>query len=157
MLNSFVIILCCATLLLCTPGGFAQEAGMREFDWLIGTWKRETRSGIAYERWIKVSRRTFEGDSYRIAHGDTTFLEFLRLEQFGQKIFYVPKISHNKYPVPFKLIDAGENGFVFEHPEHDFPQRIIYQPQGDGKLHVRVEGEQDGKMSGIDFNFVKAD
>ena len=29
--------------------------------------------------------------------------------------------------------------------------------QGEDKLYVRVEAEQDGKMSGIDFEFVKAD
>lgn len=129
---------------------------MLDFDWLIGTWQRETGNGIAYERWTKVSDRTFEGDGFSIVGDDTTHLEFLRLEQFGGEVFYVPKVAHNRYPVPFKLIRAEEGSFVFEHPEHDFPQRIIYQRQGEDKLHVRVEGEQDGKMSGIDFEFVKA-
>ena len=55
------------------------------------------------------------------------------------------------------MIRAEEGSFVFEHPEHDFPQRIIYQRQGEDKLHVRMEAEQDGKMSGIDSEFVKAD
>ena len=73
------------------------------------------------------------------------------------RFFYVPNVAHNKYPVPFKLIRAEEGSFVFEHPEHDFPQRIIYQRQGEDKLHVRAEAEQAGKMSGIDFEFVKAD
>ncbi len=40
---------------------------------------------LAYERWTKVSDRTFEGDS--IVGDDTTHLEFLRLEQFGGEIF----------------------------------------------------------------------
>ena len=105
---------------------------MLQFDWLIGTWQRETRNGIAYERWTKVSDRTLEGDS--IVDDDTTHLEFLRLEQFGHEIFYVPKVAHNRYPVPFKLVRAEEGSFVFEHPEHDFPQRIIYQRQGDDRL-----------------------
>ena len=52
---------------------------MLDFDWLIGTWQRETDNGIAYERWTKVSDRTFEGDGFSIVGDDTTHLEFLRL------------------------------------------------------------------------------
>lgn len=42
---------------------------------------------LAYERWTKVSDRTFEGDGFSIVGDDTTHLEFLRLEQFGGEIF----------------------------------------------------------------------
>ena len=52
---------------------------MLDFDWLIGTWQRETDNGIAYKRWTKVSDRTFEGDGFSIVGDDTTHLEFLRL------------------------------------------------------------------------------
>ena len=61
------------------------------------------------------------------------------------RFFYVPIVAHNKHPVPFKLIRAEEGSFVFEHPEHDFPQRIICQRQGEDKQHVRVEAERDEK------------
>lgn len=126
-----------------------------KLEWLIGTWKRETKREILYERWIKVSNRTFEGDSYSVNNGDTTFVEFLRLEQFGAEIFYTPKVAHNKYPVPFKLIKAIENEVVFENLDHDFPQRIIYKRNADGSLDVRIEGDRDGEQSGADFSFVK--
>ena len=60
---------------------------MLDFDWLIGTWQRETDNGIAYKRWTKVSDRTFEGDGVSIVGDDTTHLEFLRLEEFGGEVF----------------------------------------------------------------------
>ena len=132
-------------------------ADLKSFDWLIGTWKRETSRGIMIEKWTKVSDFTFEGESFTIQNGDTTFAEYLRLLQFGKEVFYTPKVAHNKYPVPFKLIKADENGFTFEHSEHDFPQRIIYKQKKDGSLHARIEGTWNGKESGVDFYFRKVE
>ncbi len=42
---------------------------------------------------------------------------------------------------------------VFENPQHDFPQRILYRKNPDGTLHARAEGERNGKLSGQDFHF----
>lgn len=130
---------------------------LKRFDWLIGTWKRETSRGITVEKWTKVSDLTLEGESFTIQNGDTTFAEYLRLLQFGKEIFYTPKVAHNKYPVPFKLIKVDENGFTFEHSEHDFPQRIIYKQKKDGSLHARIEGTRNGKESWVDFYFRKVE
>jgi len=127
---------------------------LNDLNWVEGTWKREGPRGPVFEQWTKVSNQTFEGVSFRISGGDTTFLEFIRLEQFGDEIFYTPKVPHNKYPVPFKLESVDERGFMFENPEHDFPQRIIYK-QKKGSFHVRVEGSQNGSESGFDMDFVK--
>ncbi len=132
-------------------------ADLKSLDWLIGAWKRETSSGIMIEKWTKVSDFTFEGESFAIQNGDTTFAEYLRLLQFGKEIYYTPKVAHNKYPVPFKLIKADENEFTFEHSEHDFPQRIIYKQKKDGSLHARIEGIRNGKESGVDFYFRKVE
>ncbi len=130
-------------------------ADLKSLDWLIGSWKRETNHGMMVEKWTKVSDLTFEGESFTIQNGDTTFAEYLRLLQFGKEVFYTAKVAHNKYPVPFKLIKADENGFTFEHSEHDFPQRIIYKQKKDGSLHARIEGTRNGKESGVDFYFKK--
>ena len=132
-------------------------ADLKSFDWLIGTWKRETSRGITVEKWTKVSDLTLEGESFTIQNGDTTFAEYLRLLQFGKEIFYTPKVAHNKYPVPFKLIKVDENGFTFEHSEHDFPQRIIYKQKKDGSLHARIEGTRNGKEYWVDFYFRKVE
>ena len=125
-----------------------------DLNWLQGTWKREGRTGPVFEQWTKVSKHTFEGVGFRISEGDTTFMEFIRLEQFGDEIFYTPKVSHNRYPVPFKLESVDEKGFKFENSEHDFPQRISYKQEKD-TFHVRVEGSQNGSESGFDVSFVK--
>jgi len=152
-----LIFLVMALAFACFAQGGKKAHSLDDLDWLIGTWKRETRGGLLYEKWTKVSCRTFEGDSFSVSGEDTTFVEFLRLEQFGDEIFYVPKVAHNKYPVPFKLIDVDDNIFTFENCEHDFPQRIIYRRKTDGGMHVRIEGTQNEKEAGVDFEFVQAD
>lgn len=45
---------------------------------------------------------------------------------------------------PFKMIEMAANKVVFENPEHDFPQRIIYEREGD-TLTARIEGTQNGE------------
>ena len=132
-------------------------SSLKELEWLVGTWQRKGRSGILYENWQKVSNNTFEGGSFTISNGDTTFMEFLRLARFGDDIFYIPKVAHNKYPVSFKLTKGDKNNLVFENTDHDFPQRIIYRLQEEGRLHARIEGTQNGKESGIDFYFNRVD
>lgn len=141
--------------LVCLAQEQETQAKLKDLDWLIGTWQRQTSRGTLYEEWQKVSGNTFEGSSYTLQAGDTTFVEFLRLEQFGTEIFYVPKVPHNLYPVPFKLVKATKNSFTFANPEHDFPQRIIYRYLEAGKMQARIEGKQGGKETGVDFNFVR--
>ena len=153
----FLVLFLVTNLSKLSPEQLQNTTDLKSLDWLIGTWKRETNRGITIEKWTKVSDYTFEGESFTIQNGDTTFAEYLRLLQFGTEIFYTPKVAHNKYPVPFKLTKADENGFTFEHSEHDFPQRIIYKHKKDGSLHARIEGTRNGKESGVDFYFRKVE
>jgi hypothetical protein len=40
---------------------------------------------------------------------------------------------------------------VFENPQHDFPQRIIYKRDGADGLKARIEGESKGKPKAFDY------
>ena len=57
----------------------------------------------------------------------------------------------------FKLISMSANEVVFENPEHDFPQRIIYRLESEGKLIGRIEGKIDGVARVVDFPMTKAE
>jgi hypothetical protein len=129
-------------------------ADLTDLQWLTGTWQRETSSGLSYESWQKVSDRTFEGYSYTRMEGEKKYQEFLRIEVYGNEIYYIARVSHNKYPIPFKLIESG-NRFVFENSDHDFPQRIIYSSSGEHAMQARIEGVMNGKKQSVDFHFTK--
>ncbi len=125
-------------------------------DWLAGDWKNVSAKTTSFEVWTRASDRTFEGESYFLKNGEKVVTEYLRIELFGSEIFYTSRVSHNKYPVSFKLIKSEGKTFTFENVDHDFPQRIIYQLKDDGSLHARIEGHQNGKERGVDFFFVRS-
>ncbi|MFQ5652713.1 MAG: DUF6265 family protein [bacterium] len=132
-----------------------QNALLEKMRWLLGVWRRESDRGLTHETWRKLSDRTFEGESVRIskASGDTVFTESLRLVQMQGELFYLPKVAENAYPVPFKLVAFQGNRVVFENPEHDFPQRIIYYREDADSLTVTVEGATKDDNRRIDFHF----
>ena len=89
-----------------------------------------------------------------VASGDSTRVtEHMRIEQFGEEVFYTAKPGQNPFPTSFLLTECAGDRFVFENPNHDFPQRIIYMRNGDRGLMVRIEGPMDGELRGVDFKF----
>ncbi|HEX9654276.1 MAG TPA: DUF6265 family protein [bacterium] len=131
-------------------------SNLQAFEWLVGEWKSTGGKTTSCETWSRASDRTFEGEGYFLKNGEKVVTEYLRIELFGNEVYYVSRVSHNKYPVPFKLVKVDGQNVIFENTEHDFPQRIIYQRKEDGSLHARIEGQQDGKERGVDFFFVKS-
>lgn len=56
----------------------------------------------------------------------------------------------------FPVIEASPGRVVFQQAAHDFPQRIVYERQGD-VLDARIEGEIEGQTRIIRWRFQKAD
>lgn len=133
----------------------AAPSSLDPLNWLEGDWVRQTRSGEATESWRRVSDDTLEGIASIAFGGSTTVTEYLRLERFGEDVFFVAKPGQNPMPTPFKLTECSEERAVFENPDHDFPQRIIYMRDGDDGLHVRIEGAMDGEARAVDFRFAR--
>ena len=52
-----------------------------------------------------------------------------------------------------KLIRANANEVVFENPQHDFPQRIIYSLKDGGRLTAAIEGTKNGKTRRVELNY----
>ena len=87
-----------------------------------------------------------------IKGGKAVDWEFMRIEQRGKDLYYLAKPKENAAETPFKLIRSSASEAVFENPEHDFPQRVIYRLAKSGNLEARIEGTaSDGKVKGIDF------
>ena len=76
------------------------------------------------------------------AKGRISF-EFLRIERRDGKLVYLA-MPHAEPETPFPLKSATADRVVFENPEHDFPQRLIYWRDG-ARLCARVEGTTKGK------------
>jgi len=120
--------------------------------WLEGEWVRETTRGEAVEIWDRVSDDTMEGSATLATEEGRVVTEFLRIEGLGEDVFYVAKPRENAMPTPFRLVSSDKTHFVFENPDHDFPQRIIYVREDYRHLRVRIEGMEEGAR-GVDFAF----
>jgi Domain of unknown function (DUF6265) len=124
---------------------------------LAGTWKMETPRGPMFERWVMADSHKLVGKSYKMKNADTIVLEKLELAFVKGAIFYTSVVSdqNNQRPIPFKLVSAGDNKFIFENKSHDYPQRIIYQLVSTDSVHARIEGTKNGKEMGSDFFYTR--
>ncbi len=123
--------------------------------WLSGCWDNGDTLRHYEEQWMKPAGNSMLGMSRTVAQGKTVEYEFLRIQrQENGAIYYVANPSGQQQD-SFKLVKFTETELIFENPEHDFPQRIIYRIQGD-LLVARIEGKNKGKERGVDFPMKRA-
>ena len=139
-------------LLLLAPLAWA-EPDVHSLGWIAGCWEVRNPAGTfsIEEMWTKPAGETMLGVGRTIRGGKTIFNEFLRIAVDGGKITYFAHVG-TKGATPFPMIRASDTEVVFENPEHDFPQRIIYR-KVDGGLFARIEGVEKGKEKHQDFPY----
>lgn len=143
------------SLLLFSSGAFPQTK-IEDLNWLAGCWERSDKAKnlLVSEQWMKPAGTSIIGMGRTVRNGKTVDYEFMRIEQREDGLFFVAKPKANPVETSFKLKSSSPNEVVFENPEHDFPQRVIYKFNGK-TLTGRIEGMQNGKSMGIDFPFEK--
>lgn len=147
-----------ALVLLLSLTALAQGPGFKIADltWLFGCWQSNTTGQpvVTTERWSPLAGNMMMGGAQTVKGDATLQFEYLRIVQDGSNVFYIAKPSPNPGETSFKAIKLGPQEVVFENPEHDFPQRIIYRRNGDN-LAARIEGTNNGKTRGIDFPMIR--
>ena len=110
-------------------------------------------SRVVEELWTAPTANAMIGMS-RTVNGDrTTEFEFLRIEQRGADIFYVPQPG-GRPPVSFRLTSSAGGRFVFENTTgEDRVMRIAYRREGDDGLYARVEGAQGARPFALEFHY----
>jgi hypothetical protein len=142
-----------AFLLLANAGVPAQgQPNLAMLSWLTGCWAGG--AGID-ENWTKAAGGTMFGTNRTVKDGKTKSFEFMRLREDKDGVFFTAWLT-GQDPTSFKLISWADGRFVFENPQHDFPQRVIYQRQARGAMTGRIEGNINGKAEAVDFPFRRA-
>lgn len=120
---------------------------------LPGLWE-STGNIRLYEEWWIIDDSTLMGKSFSINGSDTLMLETIELSQIGGRwVFEATASGQNEgMPVPFAMTDAAD-AMVFENPEHDYPNRIIYKLEADTLLFARTENLAGNKAK--EFRFRK--
>jgi hypothetical protein len=121
---------------------------------LEGKWKMPFGGGVLYEVWEKPSDTLLTGIDYRVTGKDTVEEETIRLSFSKGVITYAPRVAgqNGGGPVEFILVSISGEQYVFENPEHDFPQQIVYNITGN-RLDVTVGGNTPKGPKKIPFGF----
>ncbi|MEQ1745818.1 MAG: DUF6265 family protein [Saprospiraceae bacterium] len=129
----------------------------RELRVLDGVWFMPQDRGDRLEMWSFENDSTMAGREVRIKQedGDTVLLKSMSLELRGEVILYhltVRGLNNNK-PVPYELVLADENGYLFENLEQDNPQKIRYRQLGRRELQVSTEGKRGNRTITEEYVF----
>jgi len=134
----------------------SQNVSIDKLGWIAGCWERTGKGRVTTEQWMKPSGGMMLGMSHTVANGRTVEHEFIQIIQEENGDIYYVAFPSRQEKASFKLVKHGEGEALFENPEHDFPQRIIYRLEKDGSLFARIEGTVNGKQRGVDFPMKRA-
>ena len=147
-----------AFLLSAPPATSAQEpATVAALSWLAGCWASVGGEAGSGEQWTVPAGKTMLGTSRTVRNTKTVAYEFLQIRQTeAGEIEYVAKPS-GQAEAAFLLVRLSEREVVFENPDHDFPQRIMYRLRAEGNLEARIEGTVNGEVRTVDFPMERVD
>jgi len=123
--------------------------GVETLAWMAGSWGSAPGAMETEEHWTAPKAGSLLGMNRTTKGGKTVMFEFLRIEARPDGIYYLASPG-GRPPTPFKLKESDKEKVVFENPEHDFPQRILYWKNGQS-LCARIEGTQKGKPAGQEW------
>lgn len=128
---------------------------LSSFDWLEGVWVNEAEAYQLREVWKKQDDQHFTATSIMLVQGDTAFSENITLKLVDKKIYYIVSVSiqNDSQEVIFDLTSADDNIYVFENPQHDFPQTIVYRYVAPDSIYAYIEGNIEGRLQREDFIF----
>lgn len=130
---------------------------LQKANWFLGRWKNNSPEGNLSESWVKQNDSTFNGESYFVIENDTVFAESIQLEERNNQLLYVVTVpnQNEEKPVAFTLTKESSNQLIFENPNHDFPNTIIYNKVGKDSLVAEISGMKDGKNASQLFKMIK--
>ncbi len=164
-----VSLLLLASLTACTssrPILAPCDPALMDLAFLTGVWSTEVgEDGVRTEEfWSTPDAGTMLGVNRTIAVSETdpddrrtVSFEFLRVEHTADdEIIYFAAPEGCHPPTPFRLVDRSPTRFVFENPEHDYPQTVIYEQQPEGRLLLRIEGVENGEQRSSEWLMQRA-
>ncbi len=129
----------------------ALPATIEDLAWLSGCWAAANQEAGSGEQWMPPAGGTMIGVSRIVRNGETVAFELMRIvehEDGGLEFIASPS---GQSTASFLMLSLSDREVIFENPDHDFPQRVIYRLISDEDLLGRIEGMIDGKERAVDF------
>ncbi len=129
----------------------AADLDLGKLAWLEGTWEGVTNGIAMEETWSSPVGGGLIGMHKDTKAGRMVSFEFFRVVQRDTSGVCYLASPLGRQPVAFCAIELTDRRVVFENLQHDFPQRVMYWLEPDGRLHARIEGMQAGKLGSMDW------
>ena len=129
---------------------------VKTLSWMSGCWQQSGTNGrLIDEQWMTPRGETMLGMARTVRGDSLVEYEQLRLFQRAGKAVY-HAVPSGQPPADFTAAAVSDTMVVFENPQHDYPQRIIYRKRGADSIVARIEGTENGRFRGIDFPRARA-
>jgi len=129
----------------------ASPDSISDLAWLSGCWAASNQEAGSGEQWMPPAGGTMLGVNRMVRDSKTVAFEFMRIvEQDNGGIEFMASPS-GQGTTSFLMVSVNDREVIFENPDHDFPQRIIYRLLSDEDLLGRIEGTIDGEERAVDF------
>jgi hypothetical protein len=130
-----------------------KEQPLDKLSWLEGEWEGMTEQNITREEWTRSNDKLMTGGGYVLAGTDTVFKEHLKLMARDTNIYYIVFIPGRPDSTVFTLTRYANDEAVFENPEHDDPQRVIYKKTGTDSIYAYTESATLQGIKRIEYPF----
>ena len=129
------------------------DPAVPELSWLSGYWTSNDNGATTEELWTHGAGYMMLGLHRDVSANGRSSFEYLRIVQTRDGLAYIAT-PNGRTSTSFALKEHGDQRVVFENPEHDFPQRIIYSRRGD-KLTARIEGGEGENLQHMEWTWTK--
>jgi len=132
---------------------------LEKADWFIGNWQNNTAEPNFGEVWKKANDSVFKGKSFIVKDKQVNFNEFMTLIESKGKLTFIAAVpgQNKEEEVPFEATSVTSDSIVFENPDHDFPNKIVYNKIGEDSLVAVIYGMQKGKPASVKFAMKRSD
>lgn len=126
-------------------------ADISDLSWMTGCWALTGQESGSIEQWSGPAGGTMFGFSRVVSNGKTVAFEYLRIITEDDDVIALIASPSGQETARFELKEMSEDKVVFENPDHDFPQTIIYRLDVDKNLIGRIEGTINSTPRAADF------
>lgn len=141
---TFIVVLCSSLISKSYVSAQTEKATISDLiSFLPGTWQNSAFNHV--EVW-KYEDKILKGFGLAMKGRDTLFYEQLEINSAVAPFIYTSWVAgqNNGTGIQFTLSNATDTSWIFENPNHDFPQKICYIKLANNKLDAFVLGRENG-------------
>jgi hypothetical protein len=135
-------------------GLMGPQPSVEDLDWLVGDRVQRSAAQEVREVWIGPGAGVLLGMSLtRRLDGGKGEYEHMRIDTLPDGRLAFIAMPSGQAEAVFPLKSYENRRAVFEDPDHDFPQRVIYWDKGNGVVGARIEGKVRGKDRSVEWTY----